>query len=552
MSFFPNQLQNFSLAGAGVVAGDTSVTLKSMLDIDGNALTMAADFGTIGYATLEPGNNTLEESISFSGLTNNANGTTTLTGVKSITFAEPYTPTTGFMKNHAGSTTLVISNTSAFYTQFGKLANNETVTGLWLVPDPVSATGIANKEYVLSVVNGGPVSFDKLIVTATAGETVAAGQVLYLKVADGLWYKASSAASATTDFLQLAIAQGAGTIGNPITNGVLIRGVDTNQSGLVVGTTYYLSTGGAIASSAGTIERAVGQGASTTSIYFDPNYFYTPTGQQKSALPGMAGTLSSTNKYSTGISTQNQTAQFAAAAGSANAFTLTLSPVPTAYAAGQRFSFTANNANTGTCTLNVNGLGAVQIFKFKNVGLEVGDIKSGQVVEVSYDGTNFEMQSGRSSVNLIALAQNVALTTSGEQTLISTTLLGGTLGTANAVRIKGYVIANTSHGSGGTFTLKLYYGATTIFTTTAITTDGNLGTIEMMLVGAGSTSSQQCDGVIDLTADGTATNLSQTHTRLSGSAAENSTTDLLLKLTGNWQNGGGSFTMNSITIERVI
>lgn len=302
MAFFQNQLQNFSLAGAGVVVGATTVTLKSMLDIDGNALSMATSFGAIGYATLEPGNNTLEEEISFSGLTNNTNGTVTLTGIKSITFAEPYTSTTGFSKTHAGSTTLVVSNTSGYYTEFGIKRNNETVTGLWLVPDPVSATGIANKEYVLSVVNGGPVSTDTVIVAGTAGETITAGQILYLAVADGLWYKASSATATTTDLLQLGVAQGSGTIGNPIATGVLIKGVDTHQSGLAAGTIYYLSTAGAIASSAGTVERAIGQGKSATSIYFDPEFYYIPTANQKGAFAGAGGTPSSTNKYLTQLS----------------------------------------------------------------------------------------------------------------------------------------------------------------------------------------------------------------------------------------------------------
>src|SRR5258708_431916 len=110
MPLYPFQTQPYSLAGAGVVIGDTTITLKSMKDIDGGALSMAVDFGSIGYATIEPGNNNLEEQISFSGLTNNADGTTTLTGVHSVEFAEPYTSTSGLLKTHAGSTTLVITN----------------------------------------------------------------------------------------------------------------------------------------------------------------------------------------------------------------------------------------------------------------------------------------------------------------------------------------------------------------------------------------------------------------------------------------------------------
>ncbi len=130
MSILPNQLQTFYLAGSGVIATATSITLKSMLTIDGATLTMA-DFGTIAYATIDPGNSTLEEQISFSGLTNNSNGTVTLTGVKTVLFGTPFTETSGLAKAHAGSAPLVISNTSGFHNQYPSKINDETITGQW-------------------------------------------------------------------------------------------------------------------------------------------------------------------------------------------------------------------------------------------------------------------------------------------------------------------------------------------------------------------------------------------------------------------------------------
>lgn len=300
MAFYQNQLQAYSLAGAGAVAGATTVILKSMKDIDGNALTMATSFGTIGFGTIEPGNNTLEESISFTGLTNNSNGTTTLTGVKSVTFGQPYTQTSGLAKTHAGSTTFVVSNTSGYYTEFAIKSNDESVTGAWTFPNPPLANANpATKQYVDNLVSGGSVTNTAIVVTGTAGENVTVGQLLYLKVSDGFWYKASSAATGTIDLLQLGIAQSTTTLGNPITNGVLLKGIDTNQSGLAAGTIYYASTGGAIASSAGTVERAIGQGLSATSIYFDPVYYYIPTANQKAAFAGTSGTPSASNKFVT-------------------------------------------------------------------------------------------------------------------------------------------------------------------------------------------------------------------------------------------------------------
>lgn len=63
----------------------------------------------------------------------------------------------------------------------------------------------------------------------------------------------------------------------------------------------------------------------------------------------------------------------------------------TAYAAGQRFSFVASATNTGAVTLNINSLGAKDVTKRGATALSAGDIASGQVVLVEYDGARFQM-----------------------------------------------------------------------------------------------------------------------------------------------------------------
>lgn len=135
-TFLYAQLQPYALYGAGASMGDTSITLKSMLDIDGNALSMSGTFGNIGFGTIEPGNGSSEEQISFTGLTNNANGTVTLTGVKSVGFTAPYTATSGLAKTHPGSTTFVISNTAGFYDHLTSKGDDETITGIYTFTDP--------------------------------------------------------------------------------------------------------------------------------------------------------------------------------------------------------------------------------------------------------------------------------------------------------------------------------------------------------------------------------------------------------------------------------
>lgn len=77
--------------------------------------------------------------------------------------------------------------------------------------------------------------------------------------------------------------------------------------------------------------------------------------------------------------------------GTADVITLTPSPAITAYAAGQTFRFIASGANTTNVTVNVSGLGAKAITKNGTDALVAGDIPSGSLVEISYDGTRFQL-----------------------------------------------------------------------------------------------------------------------------------------------------------------
>lgn len=162
------QAQGYTLAGAGCILGATSITLTSMLQIDGETPVTMADFGSKGFGTLEPGNGTREEQIVFTGIVQNANGTATLTGVSNVLFASPYTETSGTSMSHPGGVTLVISNTSGFYNRFANKDDDETITGAWVFPTstntptigvaytaPTTDLQIATKKYVDDVAIAG-------------------------------------------------------------------------------------------------------------------------------------------------------------------------------------------------------------------------------------------------------------------------------------------------------------------------------------------------------------------------------------------------------------
>lgn len=121
-----------------------------------------------------------------------------------------------------------------------------------------------------------PSSSANLDITGTAGETLTAGQVVYLSDGSGSktagqWFTAdadntySSSAATIVGIVPNAIASGAsGTI--------RIAGSVTGLTGLTTGTTYYISaTAGALTATAPANARLVGEADSTTSIVIAPN-----------------------------------------------------------------------------------------------------------------------------------------------------------------------------------------------------------------------------------------------------------------------------------------
>jgi hypothetical protein len=78
--------------------------------------------------------------------------------------------------------------------------------------------------------------------------------------------------------------------------------------------------------------------------------------------------------------------------GTVDAITLTPSPsVASAnYTAGMEFFFVSTGANTGAVTVAVSGLSTKSITKNGATALSAGDIPSGAIVHIVYDGTRFQ------------------------------------------------------------------------------------------------------------------------------------------------------------------
>jgi microcystin-dependent protein len=122
-------------------------------------------------------------------------------------------------------------------------------------------------------------------------------------------------------------------------------------------------------------------------------WYDTTAGILKQRNAADSGWLSLHPVGASGLVAQDGGSIYAADSGTANTLAVTLSPVPTAYVEGMTLRVKPAHNNTGAATLNVNGLGAVTIYKNGAVALDANDLISGRIVEFVYDGSNFQLVS---------------------------------------------------------------------------------------------------------------------------------------------------------------
>lgn len=551
---------------AATISGSaSSFKLDDILTWDGSTNLSSSDFGTKAYAAFRNSAGTLVEfmeidpstiasasiTILYRGLAYNGDNLTTeisankLTWVKGDTIVELGTHLPQLLAHYV---TIIGDQTVAGIKTFSSLP--ATTAG-----NPVSDNDLARKAYVDLLATGTAIT-ERVVVSGVAGETLVSGNLVYLKAADARWWKADADVAGTSENIILGIAQGAGTAGNAVTNGVLVRGLDNTQSGLTANTKYYVSnTAGGISTSAGTKEVFVGISHPTTAtkIYFFPREEQQITENQQDFLEvAELGTDS-----------------YAASSAGNDTYAITVVPVPASYANGQRYRFKADVANTGAATLNVNSLGAISIKKLHDQDLATGDIEANQIVEVVYNSTipSFQMQSQLATSSApfplvsYSLADVVIASSTAETTLLTTTIPGGTLSTGNAVRFKIFfstlVLSDTK-----TLTLRLKYGATTM-ATRVLTYDGtgaqynfNIGYIEGFLFANASASAQHGHIMIIASASNESfsdAGAAQFFASATGTATETSSGDLTLAVTAQFNNSSSTdaLTTQFSIIERI-
>jgi hypothetical protein len=275
-----------------ISVGSTSFSLSSANDDDGNALPAGKYCFTVdnGLSTKEY-------------LIGQLNGTN-VTSVQSV--SRQGVESSGAARAHRVGASVILTDFATIQRVADILRGQASLDGSNPIiydaePTLADRKELATVGYVLDTATGGTVTFDRQVITGTAGESVSAGELVYFKTSDQEWYKTDADTAATVDGVQLGIALGSGTDGVSITGGVQISGTYTT-TGLTAGATYYASnTGGAISSSAGTTSRVVGVALSTTKLLLIPVTPQSLTGGQTAAVVGGGnfGTPSSTNKFVT-------------------------------------------------------------------------------------------------------------------------------------------------------------------------------------------------------------------------------------------------------------
>lgn len=263
---------------------DTTINLSSFKEPVSNIPYSMAFLNTsIGYGTVEPLTSDKSEFISFSGITQNADGSAQLTGVIRGLTKSPAglacTASSTLAVRHPAQSIFILSDSPCHLAEYAVKRNDESISGSWSFPYPTASSSPATWGAVTDVITTGTINTDALIVAGTAGETITSGQIVYLNRFDQEWYKASAQQASTSDSVRLGVAQGAGTDGVSISGGVLIAGLDIKNP--LSGSTkrvFLSNTAGATSSSAGNVERLLGitKNTGTTGLYFDPYMDFIP------------------------------------------------------------------------------------------------------------------------------------------------------------------------------------------------------------------------------------------------------------------------------------
>ena len=269
-----------------VEVGSTEVEVSSIVTMDSTNIPNGLYGFTIG----------VNDKIEHFTAVNDAG---TLTEVKSVNFVDG-AETVGFRKSHDIGDEVRITNHVALKRVIRLLQGIDGISStnpLKYLTAPTLSNGneLATVDYVLSVVTGGTVTTDAIIIAGVADEDLVEKESVYLKE-NGRWEKTDAKDSAKSlGIVGIAVEDAVSGAGFK----VILRGIQENS--LVSGSEYYLSdTPGELSTTPGTVSVFVGKANSAGDLIVThiPG-IQTVTAEQKQALAGTKGDVGDKNRYVT-------------------------------------------------------------------------------------------------------------------------------------------------------------------------------------------------------------------------------------------------------------
>lgn len=208
---------------SSVGSSDTTVTLASFKEPVSNIrYSMSYLNSSIEFGTLEPQTST-KEFISFTGITQNSDGSATLTGVlRGLSFSYPYTASTTLQQSHPGQSIFILSNPPQLTNQYANKSNSEAINPCGSTCGTWTFASTSPPQYDANTTASGNqfVSFNQLngVVIAGAGTSTETGMGL-VQLSTAIQIGSSTASSTSGAPLVISNKFATSSPGTQCTNG---------------------------------------------------------------------------------------------------------------------------------------------------------------------------------------------------------------------------------------------------------------------------------------------------------------------------------------------
>ena len=114
---------------------NTSILLSSFKEpVSDLPITMTSLNSDIGYGTIDPQSSSRKEFVSFTGVTQNSDGSATLTGVtRGLSFFSPFTASSTLRQSHPGQSIFILSDSPQVFEEYAPRRDTARITGDWTV-----------------------------------------------------------------------------------------------------------------------------------------------------------------------------------------------------------------------------------------------------------------------------------------------------------------------------------------------------------------------------------------------------------------------------------